>query len=98
MKSILSLIVAGALLLSAPGALAAPVEASPDPAAGSIKTTTSASNTTAKASAQNYGSPRCRDSLTEALCTASNVQAYCNDSGFHCKLGASCQWPACWCQ
>ncbi|KAK1775238.1 hypothetical protein QBC45DRAFT_13367 [Copromyces sp. CBS 386.78] len=44
----------------------------------------------------NYGTPRCPDSRLDALCMASNADAYCDAQGFHNNFMKTCK--ACYCE
>ncbi|KAJ4404217.1 hypothetical protein N0V85_004930 [Neurospora sp. IMI 360204] len=44
----------------------------------------------------NYGTPRCPDSRLDALCMASNANAYCDAQGFHNNFMKTCK--ACFCE
>ncbi|KAK3339604.1 hypothetical protein B0H65DRAFT_511779 [Neurospora tetraspora] len=44
----------------------------------------------------NYGKPRCPDSRLDALCMASNANAYCDAQGFHNNFMKTCK--ACFCE
>ncbi|EGO59330.1 hypothetical protein NEUTE1DRAFT_79315 [Neurospora tetrasperma FGSC 2508] len=44
----------------------------------------------------NYGTPRCPDPRLDALCMASNANAYCDAQGFHNNFMKTCK--ACYCE